>query len=304
MSPKPLRIGTRKSPLAVWQAKTVQQLLEQQGQPATLVRIESDGDQNLTQPLYAMGIQGIFTKALDTALLNNSIDIAVHSLKDVPTQLPQKVVLASVLERENMDDVLVFNSSSNHLPDAGTIATSSLRRKAQWLHKYPHYTVDTLRGNVQTRLEKIESNNWTGALFAAAGLSRLNLLNQLQYQSLDWMLPAPGQGAIGICCHEENTALHKLLQSIECPTTRTCVTAERTFLRVLEGGCSAPIGVRTHVNGSTLKIEGGLFSIDGKKSCVDTCSGPLPTAVALGQQLAEKILQNGGAAVLEDLKKS
>ena len=202
MSPKPLRIGTRKSPLAVWQAKTVQQLLEQQGQPATLVSIDSDGDQNLTQPLYAMGIQGIFTKALDTALLNNTIDIAVHSLKDVPTQLPQKVVLASVLERENVDDVLVFNSASNRLPNTGTIATSSLRRKAQWLHKYPNYTVDTLRGNVQTRLEKIESNNWTGALFAAAGLSRLSLLNQLQYQTLDWMLPAPGQGAIGICCHQ------------------------------------------------------------------------------------------------------
>jgi hydroxymethylbilane synthase len=304
MSPKPLRIGTRKSPLAVWQAKTVQQMLEQQGQPATLVRIDSDGDQNLTQPLYAMGIQGIFTKALDTALLNNTIDIAVHSLKDVPTQLPQSVVLASVLERENVDDVLVFNSASNHLPDTGTIATSSLRRKAQWLHKYPNYTVATLRGNVQTRLEKIESNNWTGALFAAAGLSRLSLLNQLQYQILDWMLPAPGQGAIGICCHQENTALHKLLQSVECSTTRACVTAERTFLRVLEGGCSAPIGVRTHVHGSTLEIEGGLFSIDGKQSCVDRCSGSLATAETLGQQLAEKLLHNGGAAILEDLKKS
>lgn len=304
MSPKPLRIGTRKSPLAVWQAKTVQQLLEQQGQPATLVRIDSDGDQNLTQPLYAMGIQGIFTKALDTALLNNTIDIAVHSLKDVPTQLPQSVVLASVLERENVDDVLVFNSASNHLPDTGTIATSSLRRKAQWLHKYPNYTVATLRGNVQTRLEKIEFNNWTGALFAAAGLSRLSLLNQLQYQILDWMLPAPGQGAIGICCHQENTALHKLLQSVECSTTRACVTAERTFLRVLEGGCSAPIGVRTHVHGSTLEIEGGLFSIDGKQSCVDRCSGSLATAETLGQQLAEKLLHNGGAAILEDLKKS
>lgn len=304
MSPKPLRIGTRKSPLAVWQAKTVQQLLEQQGQPATLVRIDSDGDQNLTQPLYAMGIQGIFTKALDTALLNNTIDIAVHSLKDVPTQLPEKVVLASVLERENVDDVLVFNSTSNCLPDTGTIATSSLRRKAQWLHKYPNYTVATLRGNVQTRLEKIESNNWTGALFAAAGLSRLSLLNQLQYQTLDWMLPAPGQGAIGICCHQENTALHKLLQSVECSTTRACVTAERTFLRVLEGGCSAPIGVRTHVHGSTLEIEGGLFSIDGKQSCVDRCSGSLATAETLGQQLAEKLLRNGGAAILEDLKKS
>ena len=304
MSPKPLRIGTRKSPLAVWQAQMVQQLLERQGQPATLVRIDSDGDQNLTQPLYAMGIQGIFTKALDTALLNNTIDIAVHSLKDVPTQLPQKVVLASVLERENVDDVLVFNSASSHLPDTGTIATSSLRRKAQWLHKYPNYTVDTLRGNVQTRLEKIESNNWTGALFAAAGLNRLSLLNQLQYQTLDWMLPAPGQGAIGICCHQENTALGKLLQSIECSTTRACVSAERTFLRVLEGGCSAPIGVRTLVNGSTLEIKGGLFSIDGKQSCVDSCSGPISSATTLGQQLAEKLLHNGGAAVLKDLKKS
>jgi hydroxymethylbilane synthase len=304
MSPKPLRIGTRKSPLAVWQAKTVQQLLKQLGQPATLVRIDSDGDQNLTQPLYAMGIQGIFTKALDTALLNNTIDIAVHSLKDVPTQLPQKVVLASVLERENVDDVLVFNSASNRLADTGTIATSSLRRKAQWLNKYPNYTVATLRGNVQTRLEKIESNNWTGALFAAAGLSRLSLLNQLQYQTLDWMLPAPGQGAIGICCHQENTALHKLLQSVECSTTRACVTAERTFLRVLEGGCSAPIGVRTHVHGSTLEIEGGLFSIDGKQSCVNRCSGPLTTAETLGQQIAEKLLHNNGAAMLEDLKKS
>jgi hydroxymethylbilane synthase len=302
MLPNSLRIGTRKSPLALWQAQNVKDQLNQLGQAAELVFIESDGDQNQTQPLYAMGIQGIFTKALDSALLNNTIDLAVHSLKDVPTLLPEKIVLASVLARESVDDVLVLHPNTNSLPSNGTIATSSLRRKAQWLHHYPNYEVESLRGNVNTRLQKIQDKGWTGALFATAGLKRLALLPQLKFQTLNWMLPAPGQGAIGICCHEKEEKLRLLLQQLECSNSRAAVTAERSFLRALEGGCSAPIGVRTELKKSSLEITGGLFSVDGKQAIQATVHGAMTDAKELGHQLANEILNSGGQPILAALK--
>ena len=201
-----IRIGTRESQLAVWQATAVQQLLAANGFESELVYIKSEGDIDLETPLYEMGVQGIFTRSLDIALLNNKIDIAVHSMKDVPVQLAKGIIQAAVLKRASYKDLLVYKEDDSFLQDkdsAAVIATSSIRRKAQWLHRYPNHTIENLRGNVNTRLQKVKENNWQGAIFAAAGLERINLRPQNCIE-LDWMLPAPAQGAIMVVCREDD----------------------------------------------------------------------------------------------------
>ena len=262
-----IRIGTRNSALALWQAEQVKATLEEQGNPCRLVLIESEGDKNQHQPLYAMGIQGIFTKALDTALLNNSVDIAVHSLKDVPTALPEGIQLAAVLPRGSVSDVLVFHPEFKGWEATATIGTGSLRRKAQWLKKYPNHRVDNLRGNVQTRLNTLSKSDWSGAIFAKAGLERLELMKG-SYEVLDWMIPAPAQGAVGICSLTTNASLLSSLKEIHCETTDFCVSVERQFLKTLEGGCTAPIGALAVLNGNTLQFKGGLFHPNGTVSFV------------------------------------
>ena len=171
-----IRIGTRKSELALWQAKYVKDQLEKKGESCILVTIESSGDQNLLKPLHAMGIQGIFTKALDHALINGDIDIAVHSLKDVPTLLPKGIKISAHLKRGAANDVMVYQKKNIDWEKNNIIGTGSLRRKAQWLRKYPHHTTKNLRGNLQTRLEKLDNSKWGGAIFAQAGLERINLM--------------------------------------------------------------------------------------------------------------------------------
>jgi hydroxymethylbilane synthase len=205
-----LKIGTRESQLAVWQATLVKDLLIRQGIESELIFIKSEGDIDLKTPLYEMGVQGIFTKTLDAALLNKKIDIAVHSMKDVPTQLADGIAQAAVLKRGNYRDIFIVNNEQLTVNDKKpiseilnspsgeggfTIATSSIRRKAQWLHRYPNHTIENLRGNVNTRLKKLAESNWHGAIFAAAGLERINLRPKNAIE-LEWMLPAPAQGAI------------------------------------------------------------------------------------------------------------
>ncbi|HEY8690472.1 MAG TPA: hydroxymethylbilane synthase, partial [Chitinophagaceae bacterium] len=220
-----LKIGTRESELAVWQATQVQTLLKDAGFSSELIYIKSEGDINTITPLYELGVQGIFTKTLDAALLNNKIDIAVHSMKDVPTQLAKGIKQAAVLKRASYKDVLVYNGElsmlSNELGYVDsqwsmvnennftihhspfTIATSSIRRKAQWLNRYPHHTFENLRGNINTRIKKLNQSNWNGAIFAAAGLERINLRPENSID-LNWMLPAPAQGAIMVVCREDD----------------------------------------------------------------------------------------------------
>ena len=203
-----LRIGTRDSKLALWQANLVKDSLDKLGIQTRLVPIKSVGDLILDKPLYELGVTGIFTKALDVALLNGEIDLAVHSMKDMPTQLPQGLTLAAVIERGNPHDVLV-HKGLDFLNHGGLVATGSLRRQAQWLHRYPNHEITDLRGNVQTRLQKLQDNKWDGALFAAAGLERLSL--ELQDQTvLKWMIPAPAQGAIAIVISEKEKLLTAL----------------------------------------------------------------------------------------------
>lgn len=263
-----IRIGTRDSELALWQAKTVQNQLKTLGYPTEIVSTKSHGDIELSKPLYEMGVTGIFTKALDIALLNGEIDIAVHSMKDVPTALPEGIVVGAVLKRGNPHDVLVYKGDLSFLEaEIATIATSSLRRKAQWLHRYPHHKIENLRGNVNTRLQKLTDNPWNGAIFAAAGLERINKLPE-KHLVLDWMLPAPAQGAIVVVVREDNVALQEKLLPLHDNYTYIATQLERDFLRALEGGCTAPIGAFAEFKDEKLYFKGGLWSEDGKESSV------------------------------------
>ena len=293
-----IRIGTRKSALALWQANLVKDQLDQFGVTSVLVPVESEGDQNLTDPLYQMGIQGIFTKALDIALLDEKIDLAVHSLKDVPTILASGIEISAVVARGPHQDVVVYNSKKQQ---DKIIATGSLRRKAQWLRKFPEYKVENLRGNVQKRLKKLDDSTWEGAVFAQAGLERLGL-SDLNYEPLDWMISAPSQGIIGVANLKSNTEIKSLLRKINCPQTEFCATIERTFLNTLEGGCTAPIGAFSYIENDIVKFKGGLFSLDGKEAIIQEDHVPLHQAKDFCIRTAKKILREGGRSLLNQIK--
>ena len=302
MSDNALRIGTRDSQLALWQANKVADLLEGLHLKTELVSTKSIGDLDLTQPIYAMGIQGVFTKTLDIALLENQVDIAVHSLKDVPTQLPEGLILAAVLERGSASDILVQTHKIN-LEETATIATGSLRRKAQWLHRYPHHQLVNLRGNVQTRIDKLLSSQWEGAIFAEAALARLEV-SEDNVEVLDWMLPAPAQGALMIVCKSNDLELFNILQELNVVEAALCTKIERDFLRTLEGGCTAPIGAIATIEKDRVHFRGGVFSLNGKEKFTCIESQPVSNAVNLGVELAYKLLQNGAQDLLKEFKSS
>ena len=238
---KIIRIGTRDSELALWQAHTVQKKLNDLGHKTEIVAVKSQGDILLDKPLYELGITGIFTKTLDIAMINGQVDIAVHSMKDVPTALPQGIIQAAVLERANPFDILVHKGNLDFLTGTGIIATGSLRRNAEWLHKYPNHQVVNLRGNVNTRLQKLAESDWNGAVFATAGLERINLKPE-NYITLDWMIPAPAQGAMVVVAMADDNYTIDAVSQLNHIETEICTHIERQFLRTLEGGCTAPIG--------------------------------------------------------------
>lgn len=259
---KTIRIGTRDSELALWQANTVKSKLETLGYDTELVPVKSQGDLILDKPLYEMGITGIFTKTLDLAMITGAVDIAVHSMKDVPTQLPKGIIQTAVLERASSEDILVVKDEIDFEKPC-TIATGSLRRQAQWLHRYPNHKVVDLRGNVNTRLQKLENNNWQGAIFAKAGLQRINLLPE-NYIDLDWMIPAPAQGAMVIVALENDVFCREATLKLNHSPSEICTHIEREFLRTLEGGCTAPIGAFAEIIEDEVLFKGCLFSLDGK----------------------------------------
>jgi hydroxymethylbilane synthase len=299
---KPIRIGTRESALALWQAHTLQTLLKKKGFKTELVPIKSTGDLDLNQPLYEMGTTGIFTKTLDTALLNDRIDLAIHSMKDVPTLLAEGIQQAAVLTRGPVLDVIVKKSKSD-LNNSSTIATGSLRRKAQWLAKYPNHTIVPLRGNIQTRLKKLQEGAWEGAIFAEAALNRLEV-NEDNVEVLDWMLPAPAQGALMIVCKSNDLELFNILQELNVEEAALCTKIERDFLRTLEGGCTAPIGAIATIEKDRVHFRGGVFSLNGKEKFTCIESQPVSNAVNLGVELAYKLLQNGAQDLLKEFKSS
>ncbi len=297
---KTIRIGTRDSELALWQANTVQKHLEDLGYTTKLVPVKSTGDIVLDKPLYEFGITGIFTKTLDIAMLNGDIDIAVHSMKDVPTALPKGIVEAAILERANVTDILV-HKGLGFLENQGTIATGSLRRQAQWLHKFPKHDVVDLRGNVNTRMQKLANNDWNGAIFAAAGLERINLKPE-NFIDLDWMIPAPAQGAMLVVAKEDDTFCLEALANLNHKASEICVHVEREFLRELEGGCTAPIGALAKIKENTIHFTGALFSLDGTRKIEIAKEVKVGNEQDFGKKCAQEILNNGGNELMKEIK--
>lgn len=298
-----ITIGTRDSELALWQANNVKQKLESLGYQTQLVPVKSTGDLNLDQPLYEMGITGIFTKTLDVAMITGKVDIAVHSMKDVPTKLPKGIVEGAVLQRANSKDILIHKGLDFLKDNKGVIATGSLRRKAQWLHRYPKHLVENLRGNVNTRLQKLKNNAWNGAIFAAAGLERIQLKPK-NYIDLYWMLPAPAQGAMLVVAKENDDFCRQALSKINHQPSAISVHIEREFLRVLEGGCTAPIGaLAQRGNNNTIHFTGALFSLDGTQKIEKTLTFTVDNYTGQGKKAAEDILSRGGDNLMHHIKK-
>ena len=316
---KPIRIGTRESPLAIWQATQVLEGLREQGVDATLVPIASEGDLDLTTPLYEMGVQGVFTRSLDVALLSDRIDLAVHSMKDVPTQLADGLAQAAIMKRGSYQDVLVYTGdwssvkpaiAQANLPGANSVmpyrgpfvvATSSIRRKAQWLNRYPGHIIENLRGNVNTRLRKMNENQWQGAVFAAAGIERLNLRPDNAI-NLDWMLPAPAQGAIMIVCRIMDDNVLQACRPLNDMATEICTKIERDFLRALLGGCSTPISALAELEKDEVYFRGNILSPDGRLKAEIEKVLPLEKAAHMGKEAAEEIMQRGAKEIIEIIR--
>ncbi len=301
---KIIRIGTRDSQLAMWQAKTVQSQLEHLGHKTVLVPVKSTGDLILDKPLYELGITGIFTKTLDIAMLNESIDIAVHSLKDVPTLLPKGIIQAAVLKRGNVNDTLVFKDNEEFLSaKEAIIATGSLRRRAQWLNRYPTHTIVGLRGNVNSRLDKLDDNeDWDAAIFAGAGLGRLDLTPENSV-NLHWMIPAPAQGAIMITALESDEETRAICAELNHEETAISTGIEREFLNRLEGGCTAPIGALAYVKDEEVNFKAILLSTDGTKKIEVSKVVPLGNHYNLAEFCADYIIGKGGKVLIDQLER-
>lgn len=300
---KSIKIGTRNSPLALWQAREVARNLQNNNYKTDITPIISSGDKNLTEPLYAMGITGIFTKDLDIALLNKEVDIAVHSLKDIPTQLPQNIQIIAVLKRDFPEDVLVRKESSRQKEfHELKIATSSLRRRAFWAKFYPDTQFCDIRGNVQTRLQKLEEQDFDATLFSLAAIERMGL--DISYEHLNMMISAPAQGVVAVCARTDDAELKEIFRSVDHRETRICIDIERNFLQALEGGCTAPIGAFAEINEQDeVRFIGRLCSLDGTECLEIDEIFQWNDHENFGAQLAEKILQDGGRELMQNIKK-
>ena len=297
-----IKIGTRNSPLAMWQAREVARNLQNLNYTTDIVPVLATGDKNLNQPLYKLGITGIFTKDLDLALLNNEIDIAVHSLKDIPTELPENIEIIAVLERDYPQDVLVRKKDAQNLELHDLkIATSSLRRRAFWCKEFPDTQFSDIRGNVQTRLNKLEENDFDATMFSLAAIERMGL--DVHYEHLPIMISAPAQGVVAICGRSDNAEMKEIFSQINHKPTQICVEIERNFLNTLEGGCTAPIGAFAEINErNEVRFIGRLCSLDGK-NCIETDEiFEWNEHENFGKTLAQKVLENGGRELMHQIK--
>lgn len=309
MNGSPLRIASRRSQLAMVQTHWVRDALLS-AHPGLEIRIEAmatQGDKILDVALAKIGDKGLFTKELEAQMLVDQADIAVHSLKDLPTQLPEGLILGCVTEREDPADALVVHDKHRDhtletLPEGSVVGTSSLRRLAQLRHHFPHLTFKDVRGNVITRLEKLDAGEFDCLILAAAGLGRLGLAGRI-HQRIDpaISLHAVGQGALGIECRQGDQAVLETIQVLEhLPTARRC-RAERAFLRSLEGGCQVPIGVNSRLEGETLVLTGMVASLDGQRLIRDEVRGDQADPEAIGVALAEALRRQGATAILEEI---
>lgn len=302
-SAPPLRIGTRDSQLATWQAENVAEKLKKLGHSVELVFVKSEGDLDLTTPLTEMGGKGVFTKALDEALLEDKIDLAVHSYKDLPTDNPLPLKVTAVLEREDPRDSLVAPRGTEFLEDdsfPAVIATGSNRRKAQWMNRYPKHQIVDIRGNVNTRLKKTENSDWQGTIFAAAGLKRIDLDHHISLY-LDWMVPAPAQGAMAVMTREDDKSLIEELQRLNHRETALCTGAERKFLNIMEAGCSAPVGAFAVVKDSELHFKAVALTVDGRERFDYERTTGLSQAEDIGEEAARELLRQGAQKVIDEL---
>ncbi len=307
--PRTIRIGSRKSQLALVQTYWVQEQLQKHFPDRTfeVQTMSTQGDKILDVALAKIGDKGLFTKELEVAMLQHEIDLAVHSLKDLPTQLPEQLVLGVVTERENPADALVVHAKHQEklidtLPSGAVVGTSSLRRLAQLRHHFPHLAFKDIRGNVNTRLQKLDAGEYDAIILAVAGLHRLGMSDRIhQVIPAEISLHAVGQGALGIECRADDTEVLSLLKAIEHVPTRDRALAERAFLRELEGGCQVPIGVNTHLSGDSLTLTGIVASVDGKKLVKDTVTGAAQDAEQVGIELAQLLRQQGAQEILDEI---
>ncbi len=303
---KQIRIGTRSSALALWQAEWVKSEIEKKhpGVTVSLTKIKTTGDKILDVPLAKVGGKGLFVKEIEEAMLANEIDIAVHSMKDVPTFFPDGLHLSCITEREDARDALLSRNKLKFrdLPKGANVGTSSLRRQAQLLNVRPDFVIHQLRGNVDTRLRKLKEGQYDAIILAAAGVKRLGLAeNVTEYIDAEISLPAIGQGALGIECRVDDRELNDMIAFFNHADSRTCVTGERALLRRLEGGCQVPIACYGQMKQGTLHLTGLVGSVDGKRIIKDSIQGAPDKAEKLGVTLAEKLLAAGADVILREV---
>lgn len=304
-----IRIGSRKSQLALVQTYWVQEQLQKAfpDRKFEVHTMSTQGDKILDVPLAKIGDKGLFTKELEAGMQSQEIDFAVHSLKDLPTRLPEGLILGCVTERENPADALVVHSKHKDkqidtLPAGAVIGTSSLRRLAQLRHHFPHLAFKDVRGNLNTRLQKLDAGEYDAIILAVAGLHRLGMSDRVhQILPAEISLHAVGQGALGIECRADDTEVLSLLKALEHIPTRDRALAERSFLRELEGGCQVPIGVNTQLDGEQLTLTGIVASVDGQKVVKGTVSGKATDAEQLGIELAQKLRKQGATEILAEI---
>ncbi len=297
-----LRIGTRKSKLALWQANFVKEKLEEKGHTVELVLITTTGDKILDAPLAKIGGKGLFVKEIEEALLREEIDLAVHSLKDVPMVLPEGLSLGAITEREFPFDVLISRrgESLEELPKKAIIGTSSLRRQVQIKRKRPDLQIEILRGNVDTRIRKLEEGKYDAIVLAYAGVKRMGLEDKIT-QILEDFIPAVGQGSLAIEIREKDERIKECISFLDHRESRIRAEAERSFLRKLEGGCQVPIGAYAWIEEGKLKIRAFISDLSGKKFIEGYEEGKVEEAQEIGKRLADRLLEEGGKEILESI---
>lgn len=312
MQNRTVTIGSRSSALALWQSEHIAERLRSL-HPELIVEIQklkTTGDIILDSPLSKIGDKGLFTKELDRALLDQEIDIAVHSLKDVPTQLNEGLMLGAITEREDIRDVFISHpkkkySSLNEVPMGGKIATGSLRRRCQLLQHRPDLSIVEIRGNLNTRKDKLEASDWDGMLLAKAGVTRLGWSSLIaEVFSPAFILPAVGQGALGIANRENDTEILKIIAPLNHRETNQATVGERALLRHLEGGCQIPIGTFGRIENGEFILDAMVGSLDGKRIVSGTMSGSPERSATLGKALAEELLSKGAREILEEIRKN
>ena len=301
-----IRIATRKSPLALWQANFVKQnlLLAHKDLTVELIPMVTQGDIILDSPLSKIGGKGLFVKQLEQAILNNEADIAVHSIKDIPAQFPEGLMLATICQRDEVRDAFVANkyASLNDLPEGAIVGTSSLRRQCQLRSHFPHLIIKDLRGNVGTRLNKLDDGQYDAIILASVGLKRLSLEHRIsQYIDTDLMLPAVGQGAIGIESRTDDKQILDIISVLDDKKSRACIQAERAMNNALQGGCQVPIAGYCRLNNDELTLQGLVGRVDGSKIIKQQITGFINEAESLGEKLAKQLLNQGADLILTEL---